>query len=109
MSSAEQEAPCCRICRCEAEQDRPLLWPCKCSGTIAFVHQDCLLAWLSVKKAEKCELCNHAFSFTKVFRQDAPSQLPLGDFIWGLLRKANRSARFGLRVRSGSAYDTPHT
>lgn len=26
--------------------DNQLYWPCKCSGSIKFVHQQCLLDWL---------------------------------------------------------------
>lgn len=30
----------CRICRCEGTPEEPLFHPCKCSGSIKFVHQD---------------------------------------------------------------------
>lgn len=30
----------CRVCRCESTPDHPLFHPCKCSGSIRFVHQD---------------------------------------------------------------------
>ena len=54
----------CRVCRCEATQDRPLFHPCICTGSIKYIHQDCLLQWLKYSKKEFCELCNHRFSFT---------------------------------------------
>ncbi|KAJ5122727.1 hypothetical protein N7526_009664 [Penicillium atrosanguineum] len=38
----------CRICHGEAvEPDDPLFYPCKCSGSIKFVHQACLVEWLA--------------------------------------------------------------
>lgn len=46
----------CRICRCEGETERPLYHPCKCSGTIKYVHNDCLLSWLRMSGKEKCEV-----------------------------------------------------
>lgn len=30
----------CRVCRTEAEPDHPLFHPCKCSGSIRYVHSD---------------------------------------------------------------------
>ncbi|ANB14436.1 E3 ubiquitin-protein ligase SSM4 [Sugiyamaella lignohabitans] len=30
----------CRICRGEASEEEPLYHPCKCSGSIKYVHQD---------------------------------------------------------------------
>ena len=47
----QDQEPVCRICRCEEEEGRPLFHPCKCSGSIKFVHNDCLEAWL--KDVEK--------------------------------------------------------
>jgi E3 ubiquitin-protein ligase MARCH6 len=56
----------CRICRGEGSSDEPLYHPCKCSGSIKYVHQDCLLEWLKhSKKSAVCELCNTAYKFTK--------------------------------------------
>ena len=46
----------CRICRCEGETERPLFHPCKCNGTIKYVHNDCLLSWLRLSGKEKCEV-----------------------------------------------------
>eukprot|EP01043_Picozoa_sp_COSAG02_P071196 COSAG02_NODE_12911_length_1473_cov_1.591703_1_plen_307_part_01 len=44
--SSDEEEPVCRICRMEAEEDWPLFFPCKCSGSIKWVHQDCLQTWM---------------------------------------------------------------
>ena len=54
----------CRVCRCEGAPDRPLFHPCICTGSIKFIHQECLLQWLRYSKKEFCELCTHRFSFT---------------------------------------------
>ena len=34
------EAETCRICRAEGTDTEPLFYPCKCSGSIKFVHQE---------------------------------------------------------------------
>ena len=35
-----RRADTCRICSAPAEPDQPLFYPCKCSGTIRYIHQD---------------------------------------------------------------------
>ena len=30
----------CRVCRMEASSDRPLFYPCLCTGSIKYVHQE---------------------------------------------------------------------
>ena len=54
----------CRVCRCEGTAERPLFHPCICTGSIKYIHQECLLQWLKYSKKEFCELCSHRFSFT---------------------------------------------
>ncbi|KAJ2917102.1 hypothetical protein MD484_g3273, partial [Candolleomyces efflorescens] len=49
-----------------AEPDQPLFHPCKCSGTIRYIHQDCLTTWLAHSKKKTCDVCKHPYSFTKV-------------------------------------------
>ncbi|KAA3488667.1 E3 ubiquitin-protein ligase MARCH6 [Gossypium australe] len=62
----EEEEDVCRICRNPGDADNPLRYPCACSGSIKFVHQDCLLQWLNHSNARQCEVCKHAFSFSPV-------------------------------------------
>ncbi|KAI9726967.1 MAG: hypothetical protein M1828_000315 [Chrysothrix sp. TS-e1954] len=77
----KEEADTCRICRGEGSQDEPLFHPCKCSGSIMFVHQDCLMEWLSHSQKKHCELCKTSFTFTKLYHPHMPKTLPLGLFI----------------------------
>ncbi|KAJ7574391.1 hypothetical protein C8J56DRAFT_803140 [Mycena floridula] len=71
-----KETDTCRICSAPAEPDQPLFHPCKCSGTIRYIHQDCLTTWLSHSKKKTCDVCKHPYSFTKVYAPDMPSRLP---------------------------------
>ncbi|EIN10123.1 hypothetical protein PUNSTDRAFT_35157, partial [Punctularia strigosozonata HHB-11173 SS5] len=66
----------CRICSAPAEPDQPLFHPCKCSGTIRYIHQDCLTTWLNHSKKKTCDVCKHPYAFTKVYAQDMPNRLP---------------------------------
>jgi len=46
----------CKVCRTEGTPDHPLFYPCKCRGSIKYVHQDCLEQWIRHSKATKCEV-----------------------------------------------------
>ena len=63
----------CRICLCdeEDEYENPLIYPCKCIGSMKYVHLDCLMTWIKQKVISRqtestsiifwdlyyCELC----------------------------------------------------
>ena len=78
--NANKKKKICRICYLEEENKitNPLIKPCKCSGSMKYIHYECLLHWLRTKliinkrqvlengffdiyKLEtiKCELCNN--------------------------------------------------
>ncbi|CEG74286.1 Putative ER-localized ubiquitin ligase Doa10 [Rhizopus microsporus] len=83
----EEEEEICRVCRSGGTEDQPLFYPCKCSGSIRYVHQDCLLEWLKHSRKERCELCEHPFTFTPVYRQDMPEVLPAVLYLQQLRKK----------------------
>ncbi|TIB90370.1 hypothetical protein E3Q06_00403 [Wallemia mellicola] len=76
QESAVDDEDVCRICRCSSEDDRTLYHPCRCSGSLKFVHQDCLREWLNVTKKQHCEICKHPFGFTKVYSPSMPIEIP---------------------------------
>ncbi|KAF0310943.1 E3 ubiquitin-protein ligase MARCH6 [Amphibalanus amphitrite] len=84
----------CRVCRSEGSMDRPLFYPCICTGSIKYIHQECLIQWLRYSRKEYCELCNHRFSFTPIYSPDMPKRLPLGDILSGLLGSVATAVRF---------------
>ncbi|XP_078060283.1 uncharacterized protein LOC144486055 [Mustelus asterias] len=64
--SEEEEGDLCRICLIPGGTPlNPLLEPCKCVGSLQFVHHDCLKKWLQAKiisgadltTVTTCELC----------------------------------------------------
>nr|XP_046213190.1 E3 ubiquitin-protein ligase MARCHF7-like isoform X4 [Oncorhynchus gorbuscha] len=65
-SSDEEEGDQCRICQCGAGSlTNPLLTPCLCSGSLQYIHHDCLKRWIQTKiqsgttlsAVKTCELC----------------------------------------------------
>ncbi|XP_029474942.1 E3 ubiquitin-protein ligase MARCH1 isoform X2 [Rhinatrema bivittatum] len=51
----------CRICHCEGDDESPLITPCRCTGTLRFVHQTCLHQWIKSSDTRCCELCKYDF------------------------------------------------
>ncbi|XVF45105.1 hypothetical protein PTKIN_Ptkin02bG0179200 [Pterospermum kingtungense] len=98
MEEEEEEEDVCRICRNPGDAENPLRYPCACSGSIKFVHQDCLLQWLNHSNARQCEVCKHAFSFSPVYAENAPARLPFQEFVVGMGMKACHVLQFFLRL-----------
>ncbi|XP_029687282.1 E3 ubiquitin-protein ligase MARCH6-like [Takifugu rubripes] len=92
MDTAEEDI--CRVCRSEGTQDRPLYHPCVCTGSIKFIHQECLLQWLKHSRKEYCELCQHRFAFTPIYSPDMPSRLPVQDIFAGLVASVGTAIRY---------------
>ena len=79
MEDADEE-PLCRVCRQGADGGE-LFFPCKCSGSIKYIHEDCLKAWLSHAGSDRCELCGHAFEFSPVYAAGTPKRLSLTELL----------------------------
>ncbi len=90
----------CRICSFEAEPERPLFYPCSCSGTIRWVHQDCLEKWLKVKNlsTERCEVCGTVFHFTPIYKEGTPTRLAPSEFLLGVLVRTKRPVLLALSI-----------
>ncbi|KAM4750567.1 uncharacterized protein marchf1 isoform 2-T2 [Anableps anableps] len=59
--SDDSELEVCRICHCEGDDDCPLITPCRCTGSLSFVHQGCLNQWIKSSDTRCCELCKFDF------------------------------------------------
>ncbi|KZT09822.1 uncharacterized protein LAESUDRAFT_694262 [Laetiporus sulphureus 93-53] len=94
----QEEQVTCRICSAPAEPDQPLFHPCRCSGTIRYIHQDCLTTWLAHSKKKTCDICKHPYAFTKVYAPDMPERLPIVLLLRQLSRQAAAAVLFFLRA-----------
>ncbi|KAI1469510.1 uncharacterized protein F4812DRAFT_423416 [Daldinia caldariorum] len=88
----------CRICRGEGTVEEPLFYPCKCSGSIKYVHQDCLMEWLSHSQKKHCELCKTPFRFTKLYSPNMPKRLPFYIFVTHMAKYLFRNVLVWLRA-----------
>ncbi|XP_031843050.1 E3 ubiquitin-protein ligase MARCHF2 [Nomia melanderi] len=46
----------------------PLISACKCRGTVALVHAECLERWLTESGHTRCELCGYKYATRRVLR-----------------------------------------
>ncbi|XP_072268059.1 E3 ubiquitin-protein ligase MARCHF6 isoform X2 [Pyxicephalus adspersus] len=92
MEAAEEDI--CRVCRSEGTTEKPLYHPCVCTGSIKFIHQECLVQWLKHSRKEYCELCKHRFAFTPIYSPDMPSRLPIQDICAGLITSIGTAIRY---------------
>ena len=52
----------CKICHCTGEANVSLIAPCYCSGSLKYVHQECLQRWIKSSDIKRCELCKYPFA-----------------------------------------------
>uniref|UniRef100_A0A8C3ERE5 RING-type E3 ubiquitin transferase n=1 Tax=Corvus moneduloides TaxID=1196302 RepID=A0A8C3ERE5_CORMO len=89
--SEDEEGDLCRICQMSsASSDNLLIEPCKCTGSLQYVHQECMKKWLkskinsgsSLEAVTTCELCKEklhlnleGFDVHELYRAHANEQL----------------------------------
>ncbi|XP_034051155.1 LOW QUALITY PROTEIN: E3 ubiquitin-protein ligase MARCH7 [Thalassophryne amazonica] len=66
LEDSDEEGDLCRICQMgEESASNPLIEPCNCTGSLQYVHQECIKKWLHSKISSgtnlegitTCELC----------------------------------------------------
>jgi len=78
LDSSQENPGSCRFCwGTDSTKENPCIVPCKCTGTVGFIHFDCLKSWLSTKMQKKesehlvsmywktfeCEICKQAYPY----------------------------------------------
>lgn len=56
----------CRICR---EESGHLFKPCLCTGSIEYVHRQCLLDWVQYSNSPTCSICGTIVAQQKHYRK----------------------------------------
>ena len=69
----QQELPVCKFCL-EVDSSKMLIHPCRCEGSIKYVHHDCLKTWIITHNEDldyaKCELCHYQYKMTYSIRNE---------------------------------------
>ncbi|KAF5301200.1 hypothetical protein FQR65_LT08935 [Abscondita terminalis] len=80
----------CRICY-DGDKDEAIITPCRCKGTVAFVHRTCLEKWLAESNSTSCELCHY------VYRTERTPKYTARESIWRWFRYHPQNAGFPIR------------
>ena len=84
----------CKICHekdyIENEIHHFLISPCKCEGTMKYIHEDCLKKWLTEKYKEvkteiKCEICDYEYVMELEYSNSEISWMKILLYIAGVL------------------------
>ena len=75
--SAEEQDRLCKIClEKESETEKmPDCHPCKCTGSLKYVHSSCLDKWLRTTSTKHCELCFYRYRFRNIYRNGTPERV----------------------------------
>lgn len=96
----------CRICRGEATEDNLLFHPCKCKGSIKYLHEPCLNEWIAARNLNvnnrksiiNCDICHYPFQFKTKYVESMPEKIPLSilikDFLLTNIKKISSIAIF---------------
>lgn len=96
----------CRICRGENTSDSPLFHPCKCRGSIKYIHESCLLEWVASKNVDlarpganvKCDICHYSIQFKTLYDENMPDRIPVGLVIRTTLGSVFKEAQAVIRI-----------
>ena len=62
----------CRICL-QSENQSELINPCKCKGSMEYVHRECLCHWIESRTDNRghllCEICKHRLPFQRKLKR----------------------------------------
>ena len=97
------EGATCRICRGESTVDNPLLHPCMCRGSIKYLHEPCLLEWISARHIDinkpgasvECDICHYPFHFKIAYDDSMPDKIPFRLLLLNILRKTHDTIKQG--------------
>jgi len=83
-AAMSDDAPSCRICLAGAEEGR-LFRPCRCRGTMAWVHPQCLNEWRAVsanaRSFFRCDQCGYEY---RVRRTRVAEALQREQVVWAV-------------------------
>lgn len=65
----------CRVCRSPSSPTQALFHPCKCSGSMKYIHQSCLEQWLKHSGKRSCDICNYIYAFIPIYSPDSPERI----------------------------------
>ena len=68
----------CRICLEGHIEGNMLIAPCKCTGSVQFIHEECMRHWIEKNREKKisqirCELCKQPITYSIILKRQCNS------------------------------------
>ncbi len=102
LEDSGEEVPRCRFCwDTTAKLDNPLFSGCKCSGSVGYIHFECLRSWLDVKKQMKTSPCFSSYFWKSFECEICKKAYPL------VLRAKCETSKTGFRTYNLVDYERP--
>ncbi|XP_030245149.1 E3 ubiquitin-protein ligase MARCH7, partial [Drosophila navojoa] len=64
VHSANEFGNSCRICRWHRSDMEIINCPCKCKGSVGYIHLKCLKRWIMHRRDNRCEICHAPYNIT---------------------------------------------
>jgi hypothetical protein len=72
-NSKSSESRVCRICFDGEYIEKALIYPCHCTGTMKFIHEECLKLWILTQKCDiqnyQCDICKTKLKMETIYKQ----------------------------------------
>ncbi|BFG01059.1 uncharacterized protein DMAD_00903 [Drosophila madeirensis] len=65
VDSANENGNSCRICRWNRSDMEIISCPCKCRGSVGYIHLKCLRRWIVHRHDNRCEICHAVFDLSE--------------------------------------------
>jgi hypothetical protein len=68
--NSSEERPVCKICYEGEDNKQNLIRPCKCQGSMKYIHEICLKKWIDKQddmNEPKCEICKYKYKISKIY------------------------------------------
>ena len=66
ISINEESDFVCRICYDTDKNNNNMIFPCKCKGTMKWVHLECLEKWIRISKKKICGSCKYNYKMKRI-------------------------------------------
>ncbi|WUR02610.1 ring finger membrane protein [Vairimorpha necatrix] len=84
----------CKICHAVETEMENFCCPCKCTGSIKFIHRFCLLKFIESSGKEFCTICKYKYKFRSIYKKNTPSRLPINLIIREIFQRVLKCIKY---------------
>jgi len=100
MDAFDSAEVSCRICHDTIKDINAAVTPCRCKGSMKFVHVMCMEEYLRTTNKTACEICKFEYKINKVYKENTPETMPMKHIIY----QATMEMLRGFKIIAGLIY-----